>query len=206
MPPPRLLEHRPLGRIPRPGERGTFLNAIGISIDFPEKHSRLTTFFRLLLAIPLLIINYIYEICAFIAVIITWIAMVITGHYPKGLYNFVSGYLRFYLRVIAYATLAVDAYPPFSGTDNPDYPVHVTIPERKDKYSRLKAFFRIIYIIPALIVVYVLGIVFAILDILAWIIILISGRLPGFIAKYMLFYYGWAAKFFGLYFLLIENY
>ena len=119
-----------------------------LTIDFPPKHSRLTTFFRFLLAIPLVIFIYVYEIVTFIAVVIAWFAIVITGRYPAGLYNFVSGFLRLYVRFVSYVFLAVDVYPPFGGGEYPDYPVHVTIPPRKAKYSRLKTLFRFIYIIP----------------------------------------------------------
>jgi hypothetical protein len=82
----------------------------------------------------------------------------------------------------------------------------VTIPPRQDKYSRLKAFFRIIYIIPAYLIVAVLGIGLYLLVILAWFIILITGRLPGFIADYMQFVLGWELKLQGLLLLLAENY
>jgi hypothetical protein len=182
------------------------LSALSVSIAFPEKHSRLTTFFRLLLAIPLFIFAYLYEILTLICVLITWVAMIFSGRYPAGLYRFVSGYVRFYMRMSGYILLAVDAYPPFSGGAAPDFPVQVTIPERKDKYSRLKAFFRFIYIIPAYIVVALLGIGLMFVELLSWIIILITGRLPGAFASYIQFTLGWALKFQGLYFLLIENY
>jgi hypothetical protein len=179
---------------------------IAITIDFPLRHSRLTTLFRLILVIPLLIFGYVYEIVAFLATIIAWFSLVITARYPAGLYRFVAGYARFYARFAAYLLLAVDTYPPFGGGEYPEYPVHVTIPERKGKYSRLKAFFRFIYIIPAYVVVVVLGIVLELLVILAWIIIVISGRLPKFIENYMRFAFGWILKFLALYLLLIENY
>jgi Domain of unknown function (DUF4389) len=182
------------------------LTTTAISIDFPEKHSRLTTLFRVFLAIPLYIFGYVYEILALICVLVTWFVMVITARYPSGLYKFVSGYLRFYGRFSAYLLLAVDKYPPFSGGEFADYPVQVTIPERKAKYSRLKAFFRFIYVIPAYIVVAVLGMVLLVVEILAWIIILISGRMPAFIADYIQFTLGWAVRLLGLYLLLVENY
>ncbi len=182
------------------------LRTPAVSVDFPPKHSRLTTFFRWILVIPVLVFGYVYEIVAVLAVIITWFAMIVTGRYPAGLYSFVSGFVRFQLRMAAYMFLLVDVYPPFGGGEYPEYPVHVTIPERKLKYSRLKAFFRFIYIIPAYIVVAVLVLVFFVLDVLAWFTILISGRLPGFIERYMAFTFGWLLKYEALYFLLIENY
>jgi hypothetical protein len=182
------------------------MGTTAVTIDFPATHSRLTTLFRLILMIPLLIFGYVYELVTLLAVLITWVAMVITGRYPEGLYNFVSGYVRFYGRYAGYILLAVDVYPPFGGGLAPEYPIQVMIPERKDHYSRLKAFFRFIYVIPALLIVTVLGILLYVVVILAWIIILITGRLPEPFAKYIHFTLGWAVKFIALYFLLIENY
>jgi hypothetical protein len=177
-----------------------------LTIDFPVRHSRLTTFFRFILAIPLFLFLYVYEIAAFVAVIIAWFALVITGRYPSGLYRFVSGFLRYYMRVVAYILLAVDAYPPFDGGEHPEYPVHVTIPECKAEYSRLKVLLRIFYLIPMAILVYVLMIVLYVLVVVAWVAIVIAGRLPGLIATYAQFALGWLLKFEGLALLLTENY
>lgn len=182
------------------------MSTTAVSIDFPDKHSRLTTLFRLILAIPLLIFAYVYELITLLAVMITWVVMIFTGRYPAGFYNFVSGFVRFYIRVVAYAYLLVDVYPPFGGGEAADYPVQVTIPERKEKYSRLLAFFRIIYVIPAYLVAAVLLTVFLVLDVLAWIIILITGRMPSFISQFGAYTFGWLLKAQALYLLLIENY
>ena len=182
------------------------LRASFVSIDFPEKRNRWTTLFRAILAIPLLFYSVFYGIAAMIAVIMAWFALVITARYPDDLYGFVSGYVRFYIRIGAYILLLVDAYPPFNGDEAPDYPVQVSIPERQEKYSRLKAFFRFIYILPAVILTYVLMIVLVILDVLAWICAVMFARVPAFIEKYMRFAWGWVLKVQGLYCLLIENY
>lgn len=177
-----------------------------LAIDFAEKRSRLTTFFRLLLAIPVYIIGYVYSILACIAVIIAWFILLITARYPQGLYDFVAGFVRFYLRMAAYLFLAVDAYPPFGGADNPDYPVHVNIPPRKEHYSRLLVLLRIPYVIPLGIFVYILMIIFEILSVVAWICIVIAGRLPRFIASYDQFALGWLARLESLALLLTERY
>jgi hypothetical protein len=182
------------------------MGTTAVTIAFPPTHSRLTTLFRLILVIPLAIFQYVYEIVALLAVMVTWVVMVITGRYPQGLYDFVAGYVQFYARVAGYICLAVDVYPPFAGGAAPEYPIQVTIPERQLSYSRLKAFFRIIYVIPAYILVALLGILLTVVEVLAWIIILITGRLPESFANYIHFTLGWAVKFLALYFLLIENY
>jgi len=62
--------------------------------DYVERRSRLTAFFRLILAIPVAIVLYVYGLIAFVAIVIAWFAIVITGHYPKGLYDFVAGFTR----------------------------------------------------------------------------------------------------------------
>ena len=180
------------------------MSTLSLAIDAPPTHSRLTTFFRYILAIPLLIINYLYAIGAYFVAVIAWFAIVFTGRYPAGLYNFAAGYLRFSTRAVSYLMLAVDAYPPFNGDEALDYPVHVTIPERLERYSRLKTFFRMIYIIPAYVVVVVLGIALYVLVVLSWFSILITARDP--FAAYKQFALGWVLKFAALYLLVVENY
>jgi hypothetical protein len=67
-----------------------------------------------LLAIPHYIVLFFLEIGAVVAVIIAWFAILFTGRYPRGLFDFVEGVLRWHNRVIAYAFMLVtDAYPPF---------------------------------------------------------------------------------------------
>jgi Domain of unknown function (DUF4389) len=145
--------------------------------DYVERRSRLTAFFRLILAIPLAIWLYIYEIVALVAIVIAWFAIVITGRYPRGLYDFVAGFTRFLARFTAYAALLTDPYPSFGGSDDPAYPVRMTF-EPLDDYSRLRTLFRIILAIPVLIVRYVMGILLEIGAIAAWIVIVITGKMP----------------------------
>jgi hypothetical protein len=83
--------------------------------DYIERRSRLSSFFRLLLIIPVGIWLYIYALVGSIAVVIAWFAIVITGRYPQGLYDFVAGFTRFLTRVTCYGALMCDPYPPFGG-------------------------------------------------------------------------------------------
>ena len=76
--------------------------------DYAEQRSRLTTFFRLILLIPVAIVLYVFGIVASIAIVIAWFAIVITGRYPQGLYSFVADFNRFIARVTAYAVLLTD--------------------------------------------------------------------------------------------------
>jgi len=68
-----------------------------------------------LLVIPHLIILLFLWAAAVVVVIIAWFAIVFTGRYPRGMFDFVEGVLRWGQRVIGYAFLLVtDVYPPFS--------------------------------------------------------------------------------------------
>ena len=95
---------------------------VEFSVDYADSRSRLSAFFRLILAIPLLIWAYVYGILATIVVIIAWFAIVVTGRYPQGLYEFEAGWVRFLARVTAYIALLCDGYPSFCGLRGPLLP------------------------------------------------------------------------------------
>ena len=67
-----------------------------------------------LLAIPHYIVLFFLWIAAVVVVIVAWFAIVFTGRYPRGMFDFVEGVIRWQNRVIAYAlVLVTDVYPPF---------------------------------------------------------------------------------------------
>jgi hypothetical protein len=92
--------------------------SVHLDLDYPHAESDLNRWLPLvkwLLAIPHLIILFFLSIAAFFAVVIAWFAILFTGRYPRGLFDFVVGVGRWWLRVEAYAWLLVtDRYPPFS--------------------------------------------------------------------------------------------
>ena len=146
--------------------------------DYVEKRSRLTTFFRLILAIPHIIFLYFYGLAAGVVVIVAWFALLFTGRYPQGMYDFVAGSLRYSTRVYGYIWLLTDEYPPFSGSAGTPYPVDLNIGPPKSDYSRLKVLFRIILAIPVLIIHYAMQIVAEVGAFIAWFAIVALGRQP----------------------------
>jgi hypothetical protein len=70
--------------------------------------------FRLILALPQLIVLAFLLIAWIILTIVAWFAVLFTGSYPASIYSFTSGSMRWGLRVEAYVLLLVDDYPPFS--------------------------------------------------------------------------------------------
>jgi hypothetical protein len=151
---------------------------VSYEADYAEKRNRLTTFFRYFVAIPWQLVAYFYGLAGYIAAFIAWFAILFTGRYPQGLYDFVAGYLRMQTRTNAFGALLTDEYPAFGGDPDPNYPVRVDIAAPKPKYSRLKAFFRFIIGIPVMLLLLVWGIVAMVCIVLAWLAIVFTGKMP----------------------------
>lgn len=151
---------------------------VSFEADYSQRRSRLTTFFRLILAIPLAIWLYVYALVAYVAIVIAWIAIVITGRYPRALYKFVAGFIRFLARFTAYTALLCDPYPSFTGSADASYPIRMGFDGPLSRYSRLKTLFRIILAIPILVMRYVMNLLLEIGAIAAWVVIVLTGKLP----------------------------
>jgi len=88
-----------------------------VRVDFQPKltdRNRLTTFFRLILAIPQLIVTAVLLFAAAVVTLIAFFAVLFTGRWPAGMRDFVVKVQRWSLRVQAYTTLLTDVYPPFT--------------------------------------------------------------------------------------------
>ena len=93
-----------------------------LTVEYPEKLSRgwllLKVFFGWLYAgIPHGIILVLYEIAASVVLFIAFWAILFTGKFPRGMFDFVVGYYRWAWRVGVYLSLLRDEYPPFSGSE-----------------------------------------------------------------------------------------
>jgi len=92
--------------------------SVHLEIDYPDVETDLNRWLPLvkwLLAIPHYLVLLFLSIAAFFAVILAWFAILVTGQYPRALFDYIVGVSRWTLRVGAYAFLLVtDDYPPFS--------------------------------------------------------------------------------------------
>ncbi len=90
---------------------------VHVELDYPDARQDLNRWLPLikwLLALPHYIVLIVLGIAAFFAILVAWVAILITGRYPRGLFDFVVGVGRWSLRVQAYAFLLItDRYPPF---------------------------------------------------------------------------------------------
>jgi hypothetical protein len=137
--------------------------------------SRLTVFFRLFLLIPHAIVVTLYAIATFFAVIIAWFAALFTGRVPEGLHSFIAGYLRYYTRVAAYATILSDPYPPFGGGGS--YAVDLEVDPAVEQ-NRLTVFFRYLLALPCLILLWPLQVALELVALACWFIALFTGGVP----------------------------
>lgn len=149
---------------------------VGYEADFVAKRSRLTTFFRYLLAIPVEIVAIVWLLLAYLAALIAWFALLFTARYPQGLYNAAAGGVRVMARLNGYTALLTDAYPPFDWGEHSEYPVRVPIAPPKEKYSRLKVFFRFLIGIPVMLINYALSILGAVCALISWFVIVVTGK------------------------------
>ena len=92
--------------------------SVHLEIDYPDVQRDLNRWLPLvkwILAIPHYVVLVFLMIGAIVAIVIAWFAILITGRYPRPLFDYVVGVGRWSLRVNAYALLLVtDRYPPFS--------------------------------------------------------------------------------------------
>jgi len=83
--------------------------------DVPRELNRFLPLVKWLLVIPHFIVLAFLWIAVFFVVIVAWFAILFTGRYTRGIFDFVEGVVRWGQRVVAYAfTLVTDRYPPFS--------------------------------------------------------------------------------------------
>jgi ABC-type multidrug transport system fused ATPase/permease subunit len=153
---------------------GQQVHPVGLVVSSDLELSRLTVFFRLLLAIPHFVWLGLWGIVAEIALFIAWVAAVLTGSVPDGLHSFLASYVRYATRVNAYMLLLANPWPPF--TSAAPYPVDARIDPVLPQ-SRLTVFFRLILAIPAIILSYVFRLVNNIVALLGWFYALIFGRM-----------------------------
>jgi hypothetical protein len=141
------------------------------------EYNRFLPLIKWLLAIPHYIVLAFVFLGVIVAVLISFFATIITGRWPRGLFDFCVGAFRWMYRVYAYVFLITDEYPPFSLEDDPNYPVRVEIdyPEHVDRWRPLVHW---LLILPYAIVA---AILFTVAEIVAFIgvfVILFTEKLP----------------------------
>jgi hypothetical protein len=165
------------GAVPSAPAREQTLAPILVAFAGPSPQSRLTVLIRILMVIPQLIVLGLLGIAVYVITIIGWFGALFTGRLPVFAADFLTGYLRWMARVYAYTLLLTDVYPPFSLADA-HYPVRVAA--MPGRLNRLAVLFRFFLLIPCWFVMTIVSYgAFTIVEFVTWLIVLITGQMPG---------------------------
>jgi hypothetical protein len=202
---------------------------VTLTIAFPERLSRLTTFFRLFMLIPQFFVFIFISIAGWFITFLSWWAILFTAKYPGVFFSFVVWWLRWGTRLSGYAFLLTDKYPPFSGREGTDYPVILGV-EHPEKLSRLTTFFRFPIIpmytltmgkgwgiqwqpgagmpmtIPHVIVLYFIGIAALFILFLSWWAILFTAKYPRVFFDFITWWFRWETRVYGYSYLVTDKY
>jgi hypothetical protein len=150
---------------------------VSVSADPQESFVRFLPLVKWLLLVPHYIALFFLAIGAAVVAFIAFFAVLFTGTYPRGMWNFMAGFYRWTLRVTAYMMLMTDRYPPFTleETGEDDVRLSAEYPERVERWRPFVAW---LLVIPYLIVASLILMVAQICSFLAFFTIIFTKRIP----------------------------
>jgi Domain of unknown function (DUF4389) len=170
------------------------------------RRTRLTVFFRLLLAIPLIVWQALIGLVVLLTAIGNWFATLFAGRSPAGLHSFIAGFLRYTTHLTAYVWLIADPYPGFYLVNlKQDYPIDLEI-DPPEVQNRWTVAFRIILAIPAFLITGVLRQLSQLLAVFSWFVALITGRVPEGVRNFAAFALRYESQTYGYVLLLTQRY
>jgi hypothetical protein len=180
---------------------------VNLDVSGPEKVANWRPLVNWLLVIPHLIWLMILALGAYVLAVASWFSIVITGRQPENWGAYIAGVLRYQWRIFAYLYAWTEEYPSFSlvpGYADPGgHPaVYSSVPDASR--NLLTVAFRIIVIIPQYVVLYFVGIAAGVVLVLAWFVVLFTGRWPEGMKRFCLNYYRWYIRA-ESYFLLVTD-
>ncbi|MFD7411586.1 DUF4389 domain-containing protein [Kitasatospora purpeofusca] len=146
-----------------------------LDIPAPGAQNRLTVLFRLLLLIPQFIVLWVLSVVAFVVTVIGWFGALVLGRLPVFAADYLCAYVPYETRVNAYLMMTTGSYPPFAFRV-PDYPVQVGL--RPGELNRLAVLFRIVLVVPAAVVQWLLYAGWWVVGWISWLVVLVLGRMP----------------------------
>jgi hypothetical protein len=144
--------------------------------DDDLRRSRLTVFFRFLLALPHIVWLTLWGIAVFFVVLVAGVVAVFTAHVPEGMHRFMAAYVRYQVHVNAFLYLAANPFPGFTGAPG-SYPIEIEVGPR-ERHGRWTVAFRFLLVFPAFLVAAALGTAQGLAAVGAWFASLATGRMP----------------------------
>ncbi len=197
--------------------------AARLDVDYPEKLDRLTTFFRLIWIIPILIIWSLVSAASSWTVVTetgetitrssggitaglflgTMLMIVFRERYPRWWFDFAREFARFATRVGAYLTLLTDRYP--STVDEQSVHLDIDYPDVEQDLNRWLPLVKWLLAIPHYIVLIVLFLIAIVAVVIAWFAILFTGRYPRALFDYIVGVGRWGLRVEAYAFLLVTD-
>ena len=168
--------------------------------------------FKWLLIVPHAIVLCFLSIASFALTVIAFFAILFTGKYPRGMFDFNVGVMRWGWRVgfYSYSALGTDKYPPFSLDPDPNYPADLEV-EYPEKLTNWKVLVKWFLAIPHLIIVGIFqggrgGGLISLLSIINGIILLFTGKMNDDIFKLVIGFNRWTTRVYSYVFLMRDEY
>lgn len=178
---------------------------VDVQVDPPGKQSRLTILFRIFMIIPHAIALGLIGIGVSVVTVIAWFAILFTGKYPRGMADFVTGFLHWSVRLGAYGSLLTGAYPPFASGDQP-YGARMLIQPQYEGRNRVTVFFRFLLVIPHIIALYFVQLAAGFVLLAGWLVGLFTGQLPAGIHNFLVGELRWSTRVNAYYYYLVDEY
>jgi hypothetical protein len=180
---------------------------IEFEADYPEAGiSRWRPLVQGFMAIPHLIALAFVLFAMYFAFIGAWFAIVFTRSYPRGLFDFVAGTVRWSARVNAFIYLMTERYPPFSTADDPGYPIRARFAYPEAGISRWRPFFQGILALPHFVALWFVAIGAIIAYFVAWWSIIFTRTYPPGIFNFIAGFQRWNTRAVGYALLMTEEY
>ena len=184
---------------------------VRITVDDDLRRSRLTVFFRLLLAIPHLVWLAAWTALALVAAVLNWFAVLFTTQSPRPFHRFLTAYVRYSTHVAAFIGLAANPFPGFVGDDT-RYPVKLDMPELAPQ-RRLVTGFKLVLAVPVLLLAGIFGGdafsyggLAGAASFLAWFAALATARMPSGLRNVLVWCIGYSAQAAAYLFSLTDRY
>lgn len=158
------------------GQLPTRSDPVRMEVRDELRRSRLTVFFRLVLAFPHLVWLSLWGIVALLVAVINWFATLATGVSPGWAHRFLARYVRYQMQVGAFLYLVGNPFPGFVGAPG-KYPIELHVADR-ERQNRWTVFFRLVLAFPALLLSSVFGQLLFIVAVFGWFASLVTGRMP----------------------------
>jgi hypothetical protein len=145
---------------------------VRVTFDTDLRRRRLGVLFRILLAIPPVLVLGLWGLLATPVLVVSWLMTLVRGRTPRALHRFLRGYVRYWAQFGSWWNLVSGRYPRPRRRDA--HPVQLEAP--RERQPRLVTLFRVLLALPSVVLASVLNVVLGVAGIAAWFVALARGR------------------------------